>query len=191
MCEPATIAYTVMAVATVAQGYSAYQQGRFENEMSKYNARVDENAAQREREAGTEEEMAHRRKAAALLGEQRAQFGASGVDVASGSALQIQQDTMDLAEADALRIRRNTDDKVQARLDRAKLTRAEGKAAASGGKTALGISLLSAAGSFAASPAGSKVSSKWFGPKSAASQGGAFGGSQINDAGLRRSMGLT
>jgi len=172
MCDPTTAAI-LSAVGTVSQGYAAMQQGKYEQGVANYNARLAENEAQRERNIGTEEENKQRRAAAEMLSQQRAQIGASGVDISSGSAMNLQQDTITLAEVDARRIRTNYDYAYQAKQNEAKLQRAQGKAAAQAGRNAFMGSLLTAGGTFMGSEAGQSLSKKWFTPKS---QGMAMGG---------------
>ena len=162
MCEPVTIAIAIAAAGTVMQGYAAKQQGEFENDVSKYNERQLQNEATRTRNKGTEEEIIQRDKTAQLTSLQRAQLGASGVGVDSGSALTLQQDAELIGEADALRIRSNFSDAAQSLDDQADITRSQGKAALQGGQKAFAGSLLSAGGS---------VAGQWYTPASAASAG--------------------
>lgn len=159
MCEPATIAAVALATGAVMQGYAAKQQGEFEDDVSKYNARQLENEAVQTRNKGTEEENRQREKTAQLTSLQRAQLGASGVDVGSGSALALQEDADLLGEADALRIRSNFEDAATAQEDQALITRASGKAAKKAGQNAFNASLLQAGGTVAA---------QWYKPTSAA-----------------------
>lgn len=159
MCEPATIAIAVAATGAVMQGYAAKQQGEFEDDVSKYNARQLENEAVQTRNKGTEEENRQREKTAQLTSLQRAQLGASGVDVGSGSALALQEDADLLGEADALRIRSNFEDAATAQEDQALITRASGRAAKKAGQNAFKASLLQAGGTVAA---------QWYKPTSAA-----------------------
>lgn len=186
MCEPATIAYVSAAVLTAAgtiqQGHQAKIQGEFANDVAKYNARVQQNEAVRTRNRGVEEENAHREKVQQLLSRQRVQSAASGVDVGSGSALNLQQDTLVQGEADALRIRSNFEDQAVSREQQADVTLAEGRAKKAGGRSQFKSSLLMAAGTLAGAAATSGLSSKWFTPNSAATQsttintGSAFAG---------------
>jgi len=166
MCEPATI----MAVtAVVSAGFAANQQikqGKFQESTAEYNARVAENQAEETRNAGVEAENIQRKKTAELLSKQRAQLGAANVDLSSGSALQLQEETEALGEADALRIRSNFEGQAGALNTGADLTAASGQFAESAGKSAATGTLLSGAGKVI----GSGVADKWFTPTSAASQ---------------------
>lgn len=157
MCSPLALT----AVAGAFQAYSAYDQGQQAKAVGNFNARQQENQAIKLRNQGTEKENDHRRAVAEMVSKQRAQFGASGVDVGSGSALDVVDDTQTLGDIDAMRIRSSVDDNVKSLNDQARLTRSEGKAAARAGKLKAVGSLFSTAGS---------VAGKWYTPKSAAVQ---------------------
>jgi hypothetical protein len=163
MCEPTTI----MAVMTVASTAMAYQgqraQGKFRKGTAEYNARVAENQAQETRRAGTEAENIQRRKTAELLSKQRAQLGAAGVELESGSALQLQEDTLTLGEADALRIRSNTQLQVESLQTGAGLTRQQGAFAESAGQQQAFGTILGGT----ADVLDTGVADKWFTPNSA------------------------
>lgn len=144
MCVPPSTALTV--AATVAAGYQQYAEGQAAKAAAKYNARVLSNDAVRVRNAATEQENDHRRRVAQLISKQRAELGAAGVRVDSGSALTIQQDTEMIGNIDALRIRSGADQQVAVLEDERRLVLAEGDAAASAGRIALGTSILSGGG---------------------------------------------
>lgn len=158
MCDPVTIAATATAMATVAQGYQAKQMGEYQNDVARYNARQTENEATRVREKGTEEEIKHRNKVEQLVSRQRATLGSAGVDINTGSAMDIQEDALIMGEADALRIRSNYSDQAEAMEGQAALTRDQGKMAERAGNNAFYTSLLSAGG---------QVAGSWYTPKSA------------------------
>lgn len=155
-----------MSVASTV--YSAQQQraqGRYKKGVADYNARVSENEAQEVRSAGVEAENIQRRKTAELLSKQKAQIGASGIELSSGSALQLQEDTTTLGEADALRIRSNFEAKALSLETGADLTRGQGEFAKSAGaKKALGT-VLGGGAKFA----DTGVADKWFKPDSVGS----------------------
>jgi len=167
MCTPtAMVALTVASMTMTAN--SQIQQGRFKKGVSKYNARVAENEAQNTRNVATESENIQRRKTAELLSKQKAQLGAGNIDLTSGSALQLQEDTVALGEADALRIRSNADAKVSSLNTGAELTRRQGDYAVIAGRNNAVGTVLSGS----ASIAGTGVSDKWFAPNSAGVNGG-------------------
>lgn len=165
MCEPTTIAATIGAVATIAQGYQAQQQGKFENKVAKFNARVAENEATQTRNVGIEEENRQRQRTAQLLSRQRTQLAAQGIRLGTGSALDIEEDTLTLGEADALRIRSNFQRQAESLDLGAQLERQRGEAAEAAGRSAFRTSLLKAGSGFLTS--GEGVASKWYNPNSA------------------------
>ena len=164
MCEPATIAVVMTTAATVAQGYQAKQRGRYENKVAKYNARRSENEATQLRTKGVEEENIVRQRTAQLVAKQRAELGAAGVELETGTALDIQESTDILGEVDALRVRRGFEMGAESAEEKAELTLATGRAAEQIGETAFTASLLSAGGTAMAGG----VADKWFTPDSAA-----------------------
>ncbi len=157
--------------------YSAYytseaqkNEGEYQSGVAKYNKRVAENTAQKERNRGTEEENIQRRKTAELLSKQRAELGASNVSLEAGTALQLQQNTVALGEADALRIRANTEQRVSALMTKGELLGKDAENALTAAKNKSTGTLLSGA----ASVAGTGVADKWFTPDSAAVAGDAY-----------------
>ena len=178
MCYAAVIVPAVKAVAgfavkyaavaaTAYSVYSSVQQSKQNAEAQKgtaeYNTRVAENDAQRSRNIANEKENALRLKNARLLSKQRAQLGAANIDLSSGSALQLQEDTINLGEADALRIRRTGDSQFSGLMQESELESAKGDLAESQGRFNIAGSLLSGAGDFM----DTGVADKWFTPKSA------------------------
>jgi hypothetical protein len=161
-----------MAVVTVVSAaYSANQQrkqGEFQKDVADYNARVAENEAEETRRAGVEAENAHRRKVAQLISKQRAQLGASNIDLSTGSAFQLQEDAKILGEADALRIRQNFGNTASALDTSSVLTESRGEFAESAGRAAATGTLLQGA----SSALGTGVADKWFTADSAANQMG-------------------
>jgi len=114
MCNPAIIVMAVQGVVMLMQGMSNAASKKQQAATNRYNARILENDAERIRATATEEENIQRLKTAQLLGTQRAQLGAAGVQLGTGSALQLQEDTVSLGEADALRIRTRGTEEVEA-----------------------------------------------------------------------------
>jgi len=168
MCDPVSAAVVIGVGATAFQAYSQVQEGKFKKGVADYNARVMENEAQRTRNVGTEAENAQRQRVALLVSKQRAQLGAAGVELESGSALQLQQDTATLGEADALRIRTTFGDKATSLETGAELKRAEGEAAEKFGYMKAAGTILSGG----ASVLGTGVADKWFTQNSAGNQTG-------------------
>lgn len=166
MCEPATIMAATAVVSAAFTAQQSVQQGKYQKGVADYNAAVSENEAQEVQNQSVEAENTQRRKTAELLSKQRAQLGAANIDLSSGSALQLQEDTVALGEADALRIRSNYDYQVSSLMGESELISNQGAAAESAGKAGAVGSILGGA----AGVAGSGVADKWFTSSSAASQ---------------------
>lgn len=96
------VASTVSAISSGIQQNRALSQ---QADAAQYNAGLSENQATQAFASGVQRESAQRRSAAQTLGEQRAAFGASGVDANSGSALDVQLQSTRNAELDALQTR--------------------------------------------------------------------------------------
>lgn len=152
MCDPVSVSIALTIATTVAAGYAQKQQGEHEDDIAKYNARVTENEVEKVRTKGVEEENIQRQKTAQLVAKQRAQIGAAGVSLTSGTPLDIQEDTVLLGEVDALRVRSNFEQEAESLEEKAELTRAHGKFARRAGQAAFRSSLGPALG----------AASKWF-----------------------------
>lgn len=117
MCEPTTIAIASLAMTAAAGGVSAYgavQQGKaaegqadYQAAVGRNNAIIAERQARDAEERGAAEETAQRRQTAALMGKQKAGMAANGLDLSSGSPLDILGDTAQFGELDALTVRSN------------------------------------------------------------------------------------
>jgi hypothetical protein len=156
MCDPVL---GLMAASTLMAAKSAQDQGQYRRSQSRYNARVAENEAEEVRSVGVQEENKQRKATAQMLSTQRAALGASGVELGSGSALQLQQDTETQGEIDAGRIKSNYADKATSLGTSAMLTRSDGAAAAKAGRNQSMGTLLSG---------GAKVAGRWYDKNSAA-----------------------
>ena len=117
MCDPVSLTVASIASTAIGTGISAIGQARqasAQRQQAQYQARVAENnAITAERLAedsiqrGQIEEQRNRAQTRQLQGRQTAALAASGVDVASGSALDVISDTAAVGEIDALTIRDN------------------------------------------------------------------------------------
>lgn len=111
MCEPTTIAYGVGLALTAIGGVQSYRAQRAAadtaEEIGERNAALGRMRGEQERQTGNIEEEKHLRKVRQMLGAQRAQQAANGLDINSGSALDLQAETAGFGAADALNIRTN------------------------------------------------------------------------------------
>ena len=162
MCEPTTVTAVMAVASTAVQMQAQRREGRYKKGVAAYNARVSENEAQEIRAAGAEAENIQRRKTAELLAKQRAQLGAAGIELGTGSPLQLQEETVTLGEADALRIRSNFEAKALSLETGADLTLSQGAFAESIGEQKAVGTLLSGT----AKTLGTGVADKWFTPNS-------------------------
>jgi len=164
MCDPGTAGVALTAFSYAYQANAQYQQGKYQKGVAQYNTRVLENQAQEVRNEANEAENEHRQRVNQLISKQRAQLAANGIDLNSGSALQLQEDAYTLGEADALRIRSNYDSKIKAIGTESVLTQSKGDMAAAAGRNNAFGTLLSGSADFS----GSGVADKWYTKKSAA-----------------------
>lgn len=116
----ASTAATLATVGTVASlaatGYGMYQQSKSQKAMANYNAQVAENnsktaeaqALDAERR-GDEDANAVRRNADMLKGSQRASMAAKGLDLAQGTAAELQDQTDFFSLTDQTTARDNAD----------------------------------------------------------------------------------
>lgn len=114
MCEPATIAVAVAATAAVASSYAAYQgaqsskaAAKYERDVQQQNSKLQEWQAQDAEKRGAVTEARYAEQAAAAAGSRRAALAASGVDIASGSAFDLQEDVKAAGSRDLQTIREN------------------------------------------------------------------------------------
>ena len=166
MCEPSTIMAVVAVASAAFSARTQVKQGKYQKGVAEYNARVAENEAEETRRIGVEEENIQRQRTAELLSRQRAQLGAAGVELGTGSALQLQESTITLGEADALRIRSGVESRIGALGTSAELTGQQGEFAQQAGQSEAVGTLLG--GTATALDTG--VADKWFKPDSAANQ---------------------
>ena len=101
MCAFVPIAMAVMGAM------SAYKTGKFNNQMAERNAKMQTQAAEDAAGRGAIEANAAKQNAAQVAGSQRAAMAAGGVDVGSGSSLDLLSDTARGGELDALIARNN------------------------------------------------------------------------------------
>lgn len=117
MCEAITMSTLAMyaaAAGTAVSVYSAHEQAQGQKDMARYNAQVaDNNAKTNEIEAqdaikrGDEEANAIRRNADMLKGSQRASMAARGLDLAEGTAAELQFQTDFFSSVDQATARDN------------------------------------------------------------------------------------
>lgn len=152
---------TIASVASAGLGaLGAIQQGKAASQAAAYNAKVAENNAKialQNRDMAAAEgnvnveakQMENRQRMASL----KASQAASGIDITSGSALDVQESTAKLGERDALNIRANAarqaygyETQAANATAQSQLDKAEGKSASVAGYLGAGKTLLGSVG---------------------------------------------
>lgn len=104
-------------------------QGAYQQQIAESNARQSEFMAEDVKERGATESMLVKRRARQLIGTQRVGFAGQGVDVNSGTALRVQDDSFTMGETDALTVKNNAWREAWGYKTQAKNTRAQGRLA--------------------------------------------------------------
>lgn len=107
MCAVAAIPFIAMGVSALMSAQQNKQAGEASAAANMQNAAISRAQAADSLKRGEFEADQQRIKTAGAVGTQRAGFAGNGVDVNSGSAALVQDDTAALGELDALTIRNN------------------------------------------------------------------------------------
>jgi len=114
MCDPVAMGVAMGAQAGM-QIFGQQAQAKAQRQAAEYNAKVAENNARlaeenvrREQLSNAQAEQQQRTKTASLIGSERAALAASGVDVNSGTSVDIQASTAKTGFEDLLTIRENS-----------------------------------------------------------------------------------
>jgi len=118
MCGPAAIPI-MLAVATTVSAASAYKGAQAEKAAFKRNAEYDEQRAKDVNVRGGEEIFQQRLKQAQVRGTQTASLAARGVNLTTGSAFNILEDTDYISDMDVRTIASNTERDAWALRERA------------------------------------------------------------------------
>lgn len=93
--------------SSFAQSKATSAQGDYESSIYESNARLKDMMAADAVKRGAAEAIKAKQASKRLIGSQRAALGAQGIDIESGSALDIQKETASLGAEDALNIKNN------------------------------------------------------------------------------------
>ncbi len=155
MCWMAAIPAAISLAGGAMGAQGARQAGAYAAAQSEQNAQYKEAAAVDAEKRGAVQADQYRRQVGQMIGTQRAGFAANGIDVNSGTAAEIQDDTAAIGEFDALTIANNAAREAwgyrvgaQNDLSNATMARKNAKSSASG-------SILGGVGGAASSMAGS------------------------------------
>lgn len=103
--------YGISGVSSLAGAYSQSQamkaQGDYQRQMANLNARMADMQAEDALKRGSREATEHKKKVKQLVGSQRAAMASQGIALDSGSALDIQEETISMGAEDALTIKNN------------------------------------------------------------------------------------
>jgi hypothetical protein len=127
---------------TYTQAQAQRSQSRYEQRIAEANARIMDLQARDATQRGEEAADASQRATRQLVGSQRAAMAAQGIDVASGSALDVQEATAGLGALDALTIRNNAYREAWGFQMQALNSRSEAAHARSAGRQAVRNTLL-------------------------------------------------
>jgi|6_EtaG_2_1085325.scaffolds.fasta_scaffold01903_5 hypothetical protein len=100
------MAFTQLATGA-SQASAINDEGDYQKSIFDINARFAEVNAKDAIKRGDKEAIALKKQAKRLIGSQRASLAAQGVDIETGSALDIQEDTAVLAQDDVMTIKNN------------------------------------------------------------------------------------
>lgn len=155
MCDPVTVLAATSAVVTaggqIYAGQAANAQGKYEQKLAERNATLEERDRKDAISRGETAQMQHYRKLAQAMGEARVRNSAAGVDVAFGSAANLEDDIALIGYEDSGTISENTIKEVQGYDINAANYRSEGKAARMRGKAAQTAGYIGAAGTILSS----------------------------------------
>ena len=104
----ASIASTAVSVtSSVQQANAAEAEAEYQAKVQRENAKIAEENAAVQRQQGIEEERMQRLKTARNVASQKTAMAANGIDVTTGTALDVIEDTATIGELDALQTRYN------------------------------------------------------------------------------------
>jgi hypothetical protein len=142
----------VGAYGAIAQGKAQKSQARYQSAVERNNATIAGWQATDAQQRGQIEEQRQRLATARLRGAQRAGMAANGIEIDSGSPLDVLMDTAQLGELDALTIRSNAEREAYGfrsqsgnLMAQAGLTQMAGRSAQTAGYIGAGSTLLSTA----------------------------------------------
>lgn len=174
MCNPAAFLVVGMVLTAGAGAYKADAEnkaGQYQAEVADQNAKLNDFRAEQAGQIGAIQEEQHRAKVRQLAGTQRANLAANGIDLGSGTALDMVTETYTMGEQDALMIRYNAMNEAWGYRTQAVNDRNSGRFAKAQGKNAAMGTYLTTAASLSSMAAGGYGSGTFGG-----GGGGATGG---------------
>lgn len=143
MCDPATASLVIMGISGAMTAKYQYDKGQYEKKVAEQNAAFEEIAARDAKARGEQEAAKVAEQGRATLGEARASFGASGVDLGpTGSAAAAQEAIAGVTATNVETVRADAASQAWAHDVAAFNWRQQGKIAASTGNFAAASTLL-------------------------------------------------
>jgi len=145
MCSP-----TMASASFGAEAYGEYAAGQNDRTLNRLNARIADYQAKDALERGNAEAARIRQRRNQVVGQQRATFAAQNVDIGTGSAADVQADTVLLSEMDVDTVKANAAREAWGYRTEAATSRFEGNQAAAAGVQRSIRSLIGNANSYGA-----------------------------------------
>lgn len=141
MCGPAAAA-VVTVIGGAVSAYGQNQAGKYAAAVAAQNAKNSDTLAGQTEQIGLQDELRARMQIRQILGKQRATAAANGLDVNTGSALDIMAETAGIGETDATMVRANAYRDAWGYRTQGANYRAEGAMARSAGRYGAASTLL-------------------------------------------------
>ena len=154
----------VAAYGQYQSGVAQRQQANYQSKVAKNNAIMADRAAEGARSRGSVEELQSRLRTKQAIGTQRARSASMGVQVDTGSALDLVGDISQAGEFDALNIRYATELEAGGYTDQARQFRSDAQLRRIGGQQQEQAGLIDAGSTFLTG--GGNVADKWYQYKS-------------------------
>ncbi len=162
------IVSTTMGVVSSVQSANATQaQMNYQADVNKKNAKIAQSNADQKRQEGIEESRLQRIRTLQKIGSQQTAMAANGIDVSTGTALDVIEDTSAMGELDALTTRYNAETQAQAYERQANNFNNQANLDIIAGQNAYKTGITSAIGSgFKGLGDTASVASSWYKPNS-------------------------
>lgn len=147
MAAVSTMVLAAVAVSTAVTAYGQYQAGQAQKQAYEYNAKIQEQNAKVAQDKAAYEADKQAQRVRRLNATQRAAYAASGV-TQSGTALDLQEDSLIQGEMDRLAVLYGGDVEAANFRSEAELSKFQGKAAGKSATTAAFGTLLGGAANF-------------------------------------------
>lgn len=141
-----TAVAVVTAVGAGVSAYGQYQSGQAQEDMAKYNAKIQADAANNEAQAGAENARRQREENRRRLATMRTRIAGSGVNIGAGSSLDVLGEAAGELELQALDVFRDSDARQRQLKSQSVLTSFEGKQASRAGTIGATGTLISGLG---------------------------------------------